>query len=342
MQYGGYMYTHFKDELIIQLSTLGLSSDMLNTIMEQVDIVAYNYDIKEKETELIPYEYGLPELVNKYLVTKSVEGLSKDTLANYKRCLTHFFYFIKKQPEEINEEDITIFLYWYKRRNPEKEISDRSLDKILDTLKSFFKWAFNRRYIDYNPTSTLPPIKHARKVQDHLDDVELEQVRRACKTKKETALVEFLFSTGCRVSEVANVKLNDINWRDRTVEVFGKGKKYRTAFLNVRTCFCLQDYIENYRQGTSEYLFVSDRRPYNEIHKTGIEKIIRNIASRTNVDKHLTCHTFRRSLATQMLDKGAAIQDIQKILGHDKIETTMRYAKVNTKHVQETHRRFIA
>lgn len=336
------MYTHFKDELITKLSTLGLTHDTLNSIIEQVDIVSYNYDIKEKQTELIPYEYGLPDLAKKYLVTKSVEGLSKATLSNYKRVLTFFFEFIKKQPEEINEEDITFFLYWYKRRNPEKEISDRSLDKVLDTLKAFFKWVFNRRYISFNPTAALPPIRYAKKIQDHLDDIELEQVRRACKTKKETALLEFFFSTGCRVSEVANVKLSDINWKDRTVEVFGKGRKYRIAFLNVRTCFCLQDYIDNHRQGNSEYLFVSDRRPYNEMHKSGIEKIIREVAARTSVDKKISPHCLRRSMATALLDKGAAIQDIQRILGHSKIETTFHYAKVNMKHVQETHRRFIA
>ena len=336
------MYTHFKDELLTKLSTLDLNVDQLNSIMEQVNIVSYNYDFSKKETELIPYEYGLPKLVQNYLVTKTVEGLSKSTLENYKRMLTTFFNTVKKQPEEIKEEDITFFLYWYKRRNPNHEISDRSLDKVLDCLKAFFKWSFNRNYISYNPTATIRPIKYASKIQDHLDEIELEKVRRACKTKKELALVELFFSTGCRVSEVTNIKLSDINWDDRTIIVFGKGRKYRTAFLNVRACFCLQDYIENHRQGDNEYLFVSDRSPYEQMHKSGVEKIIREIAKRTKIDKNLSPHCFRRTLATQMLDKGADIQDIQKILGHDKIETTLRYAKVNTKHVQAVHRRFIA
>lgn len=336
------MYTHYKDELLTKLSTLGLTSDTLNSIMEQVDVVSYNYDIKQKETEIIPYEYGLPDLVQKYLVTRTVEGLSPNTMKNYKNFLTIFFNTVKKQPEEVNEEDITFFLYWYKRRNPEKEISDRSLDKVLDCLKAFFRWSFNRRYIPYNPTAALRPIKHSRKIQDHLDDFELEKVRRACKTKKELALVELFFSTGCRVSEVANIKLSDIKWNDRTVMVFGKGKKYRMAFLNVKACFCLQDYIENHRQGNSEYLFVSDRRPYCEMHKQGIEKIIREINARSDISKNLTPHVFRRSLAQSLIDKGAAVQDVQKILGHEKVETSMRYFKVNQKHVQEVHRRFIA
>lgn len=336
------MYTHFKDELLTKLSTLGLTHDTLNSIMEQIDIVSYDYDIKQKETELIPYEYGLPELAKKYLVTRSVEGLSENTLDNYKRFLTIFFDAVKKQPEDIKEEDITFFLYWYKRRNPKKEISDRSLDKVLDCLKSFFKWSFNRRYISYNPTSTIRPIKYSAKIQDHLTDVELEQVRRACMNKKETALVEFLFSTGCRVAEVANMKLSDINWNDRTIIILGKGKKYRIGFLNVKTCFALQDYIDNYRQGNSEYLFTSDRRPHNAMGKDGLEKIIRNIANRANIDKNLTPHVFRRTLAQSLIERDAQLQDIQKILGHQKVETTLRYLKVNMKHVQNVHRKFIA
>ena len=336
------MYTHFKDELLTKLSTIDLSTEQLNLIMQQIDIVSYNYDFKQKETDLILYEFEIPKLVKNYLVTRTVEGLSKLTLENYKRFLTIFFNTVRKQPDQIKEEDITMFLYWYKYRNPEHEVSDSSLDKVLDCLKAFFKWSFNRQYIPYNPTATIRPIKCTIKTQDNLDEVELEKVRRACKTKKEIALVELLFSTGCRISEVANIKLSDINWDNRTIIVFGKGKKYRIAFLNVRTCFCLQDYINNHRQGDSEYLFVSDRSPYSQMHKSGLEKIIRDIATRANVDKHISPHVFRRSLATQMLDKGAQIQDIQKILGHEKIETTLRYAKVNMKHVQEVHRRFIA
>lgn len=336
------MYTHFKDELLTRLSNLGLESDILNSIMEQVNIVSYNYDFKEKQTELIPYEYGLPKLAQNYLVTRTVEGLSKGTLYNYHRFLTTFFNTVKKQPEEIKEEDITYFLYWYKHRNTNREISDRSLDKVLDCLKAFFKWSFNRNYIPYNPTATIRPIKYSAKIQDNLDEIELEKVRRACKNKKEIALVELFFSTGCRVSEVANIKLSDIDWNNRTVIVLGKGKKYRTAFLNVRTIFCLQDYINNYRQGDSEYLFVSDRRPHTQMHKAGLEKMIRNIAERVNVDKNVTCHVFRRTLAQSLIDKGAEVQDIQKILGHSNINTTLRYFKVSQSHVQEVHKRYIA
>ena len=336
------MYEQFKNDLLMTLtSQSNFSNEDIKEIISCIDIAMYDYEISKKETSLVVYESGLPELAQKYLVTRTVEGLSNNTLYNYKRFLTTFFNTVKKQPEDIKEEDITVFLYWYKRRNPDKEVSDRSLDKVLDCLKAFFKWSFDRRYISYNPTSTIKPIKYSAKIQDHLDYVELEKVRRACKTKKEIALVEFLFSTGCRISEVANIKLSDINWNNRTVMVFGKGKKYRTAFLNVRTCFCLQDYINNHRRGNNEYLFVSDRSPYDQMHKSGLEKIIREISSRTDLNKNITPHCFRRSLAQSLIEKDVQIQDIQKILGHEKVDTTLRYLKVNTSHVQEIHRRFI-
>ena len=336
------MYSQMKSEFTQKLFDLNLPMETICAVLEQLDITAHAYDIQKRCTEVAVYDFSLPELAKSYLVTKTVEGLSEATLYNYKRLLEIFFQTTRKAPEQIRAEDITYFLYWYKKRNPDKEISDRSLDKVLDTLKSFFKWAFERDYINRNPAAVIRPIKYEKKIQNHLTDVELEKVRRACFTAKEKALVEFLFSTGCRVAEVSNMKLSDVDWDNRTITVFGKGKKQRIAFLNVRSCFALQEYIEHYRKGSSDYLFVCDRKPYGKMHNSGLEKIVRNIAERANIEKNLTPHVFRRTVATHMLEKGASIQDIQKILGHEKIETTLRYAKVNMKQVQETHRKYVS
>jgi integrase/recombinase XerD len=331
-----------KSDFTRKLFDLNIPMETVCVVLDQLDIIAHDYDIQKRCTEVAVYDFSLPELAKNYLVTKTVEGLSESTLYNYKRLLEIFFQTTKKIPEHIRTEDITYFLYWYKKRNPDREISDRSLDKVLDTLKSFFKWSFDRDYIKRNPAAVIRPIKYEKKIQDHLTDVELEKVRRACITSKEKAIVELFFSTGCRVAEVANMKLSDINWDNRTVTVFGKGKKQRIAFLNVRSCFTLQEYIEHYRKGSSEFLFVSDRKPHGQMHNSGIEKIVNNIAVRANIEKNLTPHVFRRTVATHMLEKGASIQDIQKILGHEKIETTLRYAKVNMKQVQETHRKYVS
>lgn len=336
------MYAQMKDDFTRRLVSLDLSMETVGSILKELDIVSHDFDIQKKCTEVAVYEFGLPELAKNYLITRAVEGLSKQTLYNYRKTLEIFFQFVRKNPEQIKTEDITYYLYWYKKRNPEKEISDRSLDKILDCLKAFFKWCIAREYISHNPAALIKPIRYEEKIQDHLTEIELEKVRRACVNAKERALVEFLFSTGCRVAEVANMKISDINWDDRTIIIFGKGRKYRVGFLNVRSCFALKEYMEEYRQGESDYLFVSDRKPYNQMHNDGLEKIIRNIAKRSNINKKLTPHVFRRTIATHMLEKGASIQDIQKILGHEKIETTLKYAKVNMKQVQETHRKYVS
>ena len=335
------MYDHFRNDFAGNLFGLDLPADVVNAIIEQLDIAAYNYDISRKCTEIVLYNGELPELAKKFLVTRKVEGLSDKTLYNYKKFLEIFFFMVKKAPEQVETDDITYFLYWYKRRNPEYEISDRSLDKVLDCLRSFFKWLYYRRHIGFNPAAPIRPIKYEKRMKEPLTEEELEIVRRCCITPKEKALVEVFFSTGCRVGEIVNMKLSDVNWNDRTVHIFGKGKKHRTGFLNVKSLFALKDYLES-REDSNEYLFVSDRKPHDQMHTCGVQKIIRNLAKRAGLSKPLSPHIFRHTTATIMLNKGASLQDIQIVLGHEEIETTLNYAKVSTKHVQEEHRKYIS
>lgn len=335
------MYTKFKDEFMSRLMSINAPVDYIKDVLQQLDIVAYNYDISTKCTEIVVYNQELPELAKKFLVTRKIEGLANGTLYNYKRFLEIFFFTVQKAPEEVTTDDITFFLYWYKRRNPDHEVSDRSMEKVLDCLRSFFKWMYYRRYIEFNPVAPIRPIKYEKKMKEPLTEDELEVVRRCCKTLKEKAIVEFFFSTGCRVGELVNLKISDVNWDERTVHLFGKNKKHRTGFLNVRSIFTLKDYL-NSREDTNEWLFVSDRKPHNQMHTCGVQKIIRNIAERAGLKKPLHPHIFRHTTATIMLEKGASIQDIQKVLGHEEIETTLKYAKVNIKQVQEAHRKYIA
>lgn len=332
------MYEKFKNELIVQLNLANLSHDDIRIVSQCLDIVAYNYDVKEKETQLVPYNNELPSAVKQFLVTKSIKGLSEKTLYNYKKHLELFFFQIKKDPTQVKRNDIEVYLYWYKKT---RNISDRSLDKVLDCLKSFFNWMYQYEYIERDPTSSIEPIKYSKKPQTVLTEMELEIVRRSCITPKEKALVEFFFSTGCRVAEVVNMKISDVNFSDKTVSIFGKGKKYRIGFLNIRAELAILDYLHS-RTDNNEYLFVSDREPHQQMSVAGIEKIIRTISSRANIGKNITCHVFRRTLATVLLDKGAEIQDIQKILGHENINVTLQYAKVSMSHVQDIYKRFIA
>lgn len=331
------MYEKLKNELTLQLNMANVSDDNIRQMLQCLDIVTYNYDIKQKETQLVPYNNELPSLAKQFLVVKAIKGLSEKTLYGYKKRLEIFFFQIKKEPTQIKRTDIELFLYWYKTN---RNISDRSLDKVLDCLKSFFNWMYECEYIDRDPARPVESIKYTKKPQVVLTEKELEIIRRNCVTLKEKALVEFFFSTGCRVSEVANLKISDINFTDKTINIFGKGKKYRTGFLNVRAEFALLDYLHS-RTDNNEYLFVSDRAPHGKMSKAGIEKNIRNISERANIGKHITAHCFRRTTATLLRNRGMSIEVVQKILGHEQISTTMVYAKVSNDAVQQQYKQYM-
>lgn len=331
------MYEQFKNELIMQLNMANVSDDDIRKVLQCLNIVSYNYDISQKQTQLVPYNNELPGLAKQFLVVKSIKGLSKNTLYGYKKHLEIFFFQIKKDPTQITRTDIEIFLYWFKQN---RNVSDRSLDKVLDCLKSFFNWMYECEYIDRDPARPIESIKYTKKPQTVLTEQELEIVRRNCLTLKEKALVEFLFSTGCRISEVANLKISDVNFIDKTINIFGKGKKYRIGFLNVRAEFALLDYLHN-RTDDNEFLFVSDREPHGQMTKAGLEKIIRNISERANIGKHVTAHCFRRTTATLLRTRGMAIEVIQQILGHEQINTTMIYTQVPIQSVKAQYKQYM-
>ena len=331
------MYEQFKNELSMQLNLSELDENVIKTIWTCLDIVAYNYDFSPKATELVPYNNELPKLAKEFLVVKSIKGLSKQTLYNYKRFLFIFFFTIKKQPEQVKKRDIEMFLYWYQK---ERNISNRSLDKVLDCLKSFYSWMYNSEYIERDPAKPIEPIRYEKARQDYLTEEELEVVRRYCVTLKEKALIELFFATGCRVAEVANMKITDIDFKEKTVRIFGKGNKHRIGFISVRAEFAIKDYL-NSRTDSNPYLFVSDRAPHDKMSTAGIQKIIRLLAEKTGIQKKITCHTFRRTVSTILLNRGMSIEIIQQILGHEQISTTMIYAQVSLQNVYSQYKKYM-
>lgn len=330
------MYEQFKQQLIVLLSD-NFNSEDLNLISQKLDLAAYNYDITQKETSVIVYNSDLPELVKTFLVCKKIEGLSEQTIYNYGTALKHFFSEIQKAPDQITSNDIRVYLYKYQET---RHISNRSLDKLRQIFSSFFTWASDEQYIKQNPTTTIKKIKYESKQRKSLSQIELELIRASCSTVKEKAIIEFLYSTGCRISELSIVKKTDIDWDKKTVQLFGKGSKYRTSYINAKAEVALRNYIET-RNDENEYLFVSDRRPYNRLHKAGLEKIIRNISERAMLDIKFTPHTFRHTTATTAINNGMAVQDISKLLGHANISTTMIYAHTSDENVQINHQKYV-
>lgn len=334
------MYEKFKNDFMMRLYLhCQLSEDQIKDILRQLDNVACDYDIKERETSIIPYQQQLPEAVKIYLVSKKVEGWSDKTLYNRKLALTNFFLAVNKNPEQITTNDCRVFLYRYQEQ---RKVTNRTIDKYRDTLFSFFKWAKIEKYIPENPMEPIGKIKYSKPERRPLNQVELEYVRKSCITKKERAIVEILYSTGIRVGELVNLKISDIDWNDNSVRVYGtKDREFRTEFLNAKSEVALKEYLAS-REDNNEYLMVSDRKPHNRMHNCGIQKIIKQIAKRTiQVNKPITPHVFRHTMATQALASGMEITDLQQLLGHDQISSTLIYAHNNIEHVKMEHKRCI-
>ena len=297
-------------------------------------MIANDYEITAKSKELAAYDPNeIPYLVKTFLVCKKIEGMADGTLYNYSRYLTAFFQMVMKDPCSVTANDIRVFLFKYQE---ERGISNRSLDKVRNYISGFYNWAHAEDYIQQNPTKAIKPIKYTAKPREALNQIELEYLRKACEDLRDHALIEFLYSTGCRISELACVKISDINWEKKTVLLFGKGKKYRTSYINAKAEVALKDYLAS-RTDENEWLFVSERAPHGQMHRAGLERIIKQIAERANHGKNITPHVLRHTTATIALNNGMTVEDISKLLGHENIATTMIYAKVSAQNVHEGH-----
>lgn len=331
------MYDQFKNQFILSISNEFDASD-IKRIIDKLNMVAHDYAITKKSTEIATTTGNvIPKIVKTYLVCKRLEGLSEQTLYNYGHYLQLFFEEVGKEPDKITSNDIRVFLYAYQEK---RGVSNRSLDKYRTYIASFYQWAVDEEYLTKNPTKSVKPIKYESKPRQALTQLELEYLRIACQTDRERAMVEFLYSTGCRISELSNVKISDIDWKTKQVTLFGKGKKYRTSYLNAKAEVFLKKYLES-RRGDSEYLFTSAKKPYGQIHKAGLERIIRIISDRSRMEKNVTPHILRHTTATLALNNGMPVADISKLLGHSNISTTMIYAHTSLESVQNGHKKCV-
>lgn len=333
------MYEHFRNDFTLEATTAGLHQDTITECLRVLDYVSSKYEMTQKELSLIPYGEEMPELAKVYMVCKKMEGLSETTLDTYLRMLGIFFRSVRKPVESITANDIRIYLYTYQK---DRGCSNRSLDKYRGYLSSFFSWATDEGYLARNPMKTIPVIKHEKKPRQNLTQLELEYLRDGCATMRERAIIEFLYSTGCRVSELSTVTKKDIDWNSKSVHLFGKGKKHRTSYLNAKAEVSLSAYLDS-RSDDEDPLFVTERRPYRQLKPAAIEKIVRNIAARSEgkINKKITPHVLRHTTATIALQSGMPIEEISMLLGHEKIDTTMIYAHTSVEALQAGHRRHI-
>lgn len=331
------MYEQMRNDFMMALPRMtGLSvSDALRAL----DQISVNYEVSKKFVQVEDGFSGLPEIAKTYLMQKTMAGLSEGTLENYRSILTVFFRTVLKQPEEVTANDIRIWLFDYQK---DHGVTSRTLDKYREYISRFFAWAHAEGYIQINPARSIEAIKYEEKPRESLTQIELEYLRMACETPRELAIIETLYSTGCRVSELAAIKKSDIDWQTKSVHLFGKGKKHRYSFLNAKSEVALKVYLAT-RDDDCEYLFATIRKPHRKLSKDGIEKIVRVIAKRCsgNVNKKITPHVLRHTTATLALKRGMSIEEISKLLGHENLETTMIYANSSVDDIKAVHAKHV-
>ena len=328
------MYEHMRNELLLDLEQW-LDNKQIDQIMTALDKVAANYTITEKVTALAVMDDEIPKVVRLYLSSKKLEGVSDMTIKLYANRLKLFFEHVRRIPQDICTNEVRLFLAEYQIQ---RGISDRSLDKYRQILNGFFEWCQNEEYITKNPCKTIKEIKWEAEPRRSLTRMQLEKVRRSCTSKRDLAIVDVLYSTGCRVSELVNMKFEDMDASTGSIRIIGKGKKHNTVYLNDAAKLSLEDYLRT-RKGDSEYLFASEYRPYNKLSTRCVESMFREMSQKLGIK--LTPHILRHTSATLALQSGMPITQVQKMLGHASVNTTQIYAETSQEDVAESHRKYV-
>ena len=283
------------------------------------------------------YPYTNIEYMDMFISAKRIEGCSERTLAYYKTTIEHMLSIIVTPLRQIQTDDLRAYLAEYQLRN---NCSKTTVDNIRRNLSSFFSWLEAEDYIIKSPIRRIHKIRTGSKVKETLSEECIEKLRDSCLQIRDLAMIDLLYSTGIRVGELVNLNINDINFEERECIVYGKGNKQRKVYFDAKTKVHLKRYLEQ-RKDYSEALFVTLDSPFKRLKISGVEIRLRKLGRLASLDQRVHPHKFRRSMATRAIDKGMPIEQVQKLLGHQQIDTTMHYAMVNQSNVKISHRKFI-
>ena len=276
------------------------------------------------------------KLIEMFIAAKRIEGCSDKTLKYYRKTIDTMMLSLKKNVKHIRTEDLRLYLTEYQNKNQSGRVT---IDNIRRILSSFFSWLEDEDYIVKSPVRRIHKVKAASCIKETYTDEELERMRDHCEELRDLAIIDMLASTGMRIGEMVRLNRTDINFTERECVVFGKGDKERIVYFDARTKLHLLEYLEN-RKDNNEALFVSLRSPYERITISGIEFRLRELGRQLNIVK-VHPHKFRRTLATMAIDKGMPIEQLQRLLGHQRIDTTLQYAMVKQSNVKMAHKKYI-
>ena len=283
------------------------------------------------------YPYTNIEYMDMFISAKRIEGCSERTLAYYKATIEHMLSIIVTPLRQVQTDDLRAYLADYQLRN---NCSKTTVDNIRRNLSSFFSWLEAEDYIIKSPIRRIHKIRTGSKVKETLSEECIEKLRDSCLHIRDLAMIDLLYSTGIRVGELVNLNINDINFEERECIVYGKGNKQRKVYFDAKTKVHLKRYLEQ-RKDYREALFVTLDSPFERLKISGVEIRLRKLGRLASLDQRVHPHKFRRSMATRAIDKGMPIEQVQKLLGHQQIDTTMHYAMVNQSNVKISHRKFI-
>ena len=277
------------------------------------------------------------EYLQMFIDAKRIEGCSDRTLGYYQVTVEHLLKTIDIEIRKMTTDDLRSYLADYQKIN---NCSKVTVDNIRRNLSSFFSWLEEEDYILKSPMRRIHKIKTKQQVKEIISDEMIEKMRDNCKTKRDLAIIDLLYSTGIRVGELVRLNISDIDFEERECVVYGKGDKERRVYFDAKAKLHLQNYIKS-RTDDNPALFVTLDAPYDRLKISGVEIRMRDLGRKLNISK-VHPHKFRRTMATRAIDKGMPIEQVQKILGHSQIGTTMQYAIVNQNNVKASHRRYIA
>lgn len=325
------MKEEVKSEILRQMLPY-LNNEQLSALGCAIDSALKNAEITVAMAKTQEDDHSMES----FITAKRIEGCSEKTLRYYRDTIVAMVAAINKQPRQITTDDLRLYLTSYQT---ERRSSKVTIDNIRRILSSFFSWLEDEDFIVKSPVRRIHKVKTAKIIKETYTDEALELMRDNCGNPRDLAMIDLLASSGMRVGEMVALNRDDINFNERECVVFGKGNKERLVYFDARTKIHLQNYLDG-RNDSNQALFVSLSMPSHRLQIGGVERRLRELGKRLNLPR-VHPHKFRRTLATAAIDKGMPIEQVQQLLGHQKIDTTMHYAMVKQQNVKLAHRKYI-
>lgn len=323
----------FCNEFILKLSDI-LGSEQLRAVKERLYVHLREYEICPKKYEVMNMQTDAAlNTLKIFMVNKKVEGLSEKTLRYYKAELEKFINVANRPLQEITPNDIRAYIV--KEKGHTSKSNQNNTRRIIST---FFTWCAAEGYVTKDPSLAVKKIKEEKKVRRPFTEVDVERIRNSARSKRERAMIDILLSTGCRVGELERMNRSDIEG-DQMV-VFGKGSKERYVYLNAKALVSLDEYLKE-RDDDNDALFVSELKPHDRLRISGFETQLRKLGEELGIAGGIYPHRFRHTAATMALNRGMPIEQVQEMLGHEKIDTTLIYAKTAKENIKAAHKKYV-